>query len=61
MASLIQNTPIIKGEEAKKFREDLKDSFCFSGISEPEKEREGRERMEKNYQLMVSISDGTFS
>jgi len=61
MARPIQNTPTIKGEDAKRFRKNLLESFTKKLTTEEKaaKKKEIRE-MEESYNLLVSISGGTF-
>lgn len=61
MARPIENTPIITGEDAKRFRKDLLDTVSKKMSSKDEKKRiQDRREMEENYKLMVSISNGSF-
>ena len=61
MARPIQNTPTIKGEDAKRFRKELLESLTKKLTPEEKasKKKEIRE-MEESYNLLVSISGGTF-
>lgn len=62
MARPIKDTPIIKGEDAKRFRQNLKQSSPGNlSASERTKKRKKQKEMEDSYRLMVQISDGTFS
>lgn len=57
MARLIQDTPTIKGEDAKKFRKELLESFTKQLTSEEkEAKKKEKEEMERSYNLLVSIS-----
>ena len=61
MARPIQNTPSISGEDALKFRQNLKK--VVSELSVPKKgkkKKEALKEMEDSYKLMVSISNGSF-
>lgn len=59
MAHPIQDTPIIKGEDAKRFRKELLESFTKKLTPEGKaaKKKEIKE-MEESYNLLVSISRG---
>lgn len=61
MARPIQNTPLLEGEDAKRFKANLFNSL-FKVLTPKEKEAKKKEmeEMEKNYNLLVSISGGTF-
>lgn len=61
MARPIQNTPEIKGEDAKIFRQNLFESLTKKLTPEEKdsKEKEMKE-MEDSYNLLVSISNGAF-
>ena len=61
MARPIKNTPIIEGEDAKQFRKELRDTF-LNKISSSEKRtiEEENKRMERSYNIMLSISNGSF-
>ena len=61
MARPIQNTPTIKGEDAKRFRKDLLESLTRK-LTPEEKDAKKKEikEMEENYNLLVSISGGIF-
>ena len=60
MARPIQNTPTIK-EDAKRFRKGLLESLTKK-LTPEEKDAKKKEikEMEENYNLLVSISGGTF-
>lgn len=61
MAHLIQDTPVIKGKDAKRFRKGLLESLTKKLTPEEmdAKKKEIKE-MEESYNLLVSISKGTF-
>ena len=61
MARSIQNTPVIKGEDAKRFRKGLLESLTKT-LTPEEKDAKKKEvkEMEENYNLLVSISGGVF-
>ena len=61
MARPIQNTPTIKGEDAKRFRKSLLESLTKK-ITPEEKDAKKKEikEMKENYNLLVSISGGIF-
>lgn len=61
MARPIQNTPAIKGEDAKRFRKNLLESLAKQ-LTPKEKNAKKKEleEMEKSYNLLASISSGTF-
>ena len=61
MARPIQNTPILKGEDAKSFRKNLFDTMTRKLSTEEKKAKETEIRqMESSYNLLVSISNGAF-
>jgi hypothetical protein len=61
MARLVKDTPILEGEDAKTFRKNLRDMFSKPLTSKEKKDiREEEKRMKESYNLMVSISGGTF-
>ncbi|MCD8091636.1 MAG: hypothetical protein LUF01_01835 [Bacteroides sp.] len=61
MAKPIQDTPQIKGKDAKIFRKELRKSLENSSTPENKaKLKKEVEEMEKSYNLLVSISDGVF-
>jgi hypothetical protein len=61
MARPIESTPIIKGEDAKKFIDELKNSFAQnSSVAEQEARTKEMEDMRESYDLLESISCGTF-
>lgn len=61
MARPIQNTPILKGEDAKKFRRSLFDAITRKLSTEEKEAKEKKIRqMESSYDLLVSISNGSF-
>ncbi len=57
MAIPVEKTPIIKGEDAKRFRETLREKLSQKNAMYNAEERK---RMTKNFELMKSISGGTF-
>lgn len=61
MARPIQDTPEIKGEDSKRFRKSLLESLTKK-LTPEEKDAKKKEikEMEENYNLLVSISGGTF-
>lgn len=61
MARPIQNTPTIKGEDAKRFRKDLLESLTKK-LTPEEKDAKKKEikEMEDSYNLLRSISKGVF-
>lgn len=61
MARPIQNTPTIKGEDAKRFRKSLLESLTKK-LTPEEKDAKKKEikEMKENYNLLVSISGGIF-
>lgn len=61
MARPIQNTPILEGEDAKRFRKSLFETITKK-LSTEEKEAKQKEieEMESSYNLLVSISNGAF-
>lgn len=61
MARPIQNTPILKGKDARDFKRNLLDSITrkLSPEEKKAKEREIQE-MENSYNKLVSISNGAF-
>lgn len=61
MAQPIQNTPPIKGEDAKRFRKNLLESLTKKLTpKEQEAKKKDIKDMEDSYNLLVSISGGTF-
>lgn len=61
MARPIQNTPTLKGEDAKRFRKKLLESLAKKLTPEEKAlKKKEMEEMEKNYNLLTSISDGAF-
>lgn len=61
MARPIQNTPTLKGEDAKRFRKHLLESLAKKLTPEEKAlKKKEMEEMEKNYNLLTSISDGAF-
>ena len=61
MARPIQNTPTLEGEDAIRFRLDLLRSFIKTLTPEEKQLREKEmEEMERNYNLLVEISGGSF-
>lgn len=61
MARPIQNTPTLKGEDAKRFRKNLLESLAKKLTPEEKAlKKKEMEEMEKNYNLLTSISDGAF-
>lgn len=61
MARPIQNTPILEGEDAKRFRKNLLESLAKKLTpEEKDAKKKEMEEMEKNYKLLASISGGTF-
>lgn len=61
MARPIQNTPILKGEDARKFRLDLLESLAKQLTpQEQQKKKKETKEMEESYNLLVSISNGAF-
>lgn len=61
MARPIRNTPPINGEDAKRFRKNLLESFTkqLTPKEQDAKKKEIKE-MEESYNLLVSISGGAF-
>lgn len=61
MARPIQNTPPLEGEDAKRFRKNLL-NFLIKKLTPEEKDAKKKEmeEMDKNYNLLASISGGTF-
>jgi hypothetical protein len=57
MAIPVEKTPILKGEDAKRFRETLRKNLSKGSSMYNEEEKK---RMTKNYELMKSISGGAF-
>lgn len=61
MARPIQNTPVITGEDAKRFRKELLEMIVRKSSAADKKAKEQEmKRMKKNYDLLVSMSDGAF-
>jgi hypothetical protein len=63
MAIPIKDTPVIFGEDARKFRKELRKSIKpWESYTDSEKKAiyEENERIKKNYNLMIHISGGTF-
>lgn len=61
MARPIQNTPTLEGEDAKRFRTNLLESLAKKLTpEEKDAKKKEMEEMEKNYNLLASISDGAF-
>jgi hypothetical protein len=63
MANPIKDTPVVFGEDAKKFRQTLRNTvkpWELYTDSEKSAIREEKERVKNNYNLMVDISGGTF-
>lgn len=61
MARPIQNTPILEGEDAKRFRKNLLESLAKKLTpEEKDAKKKEMEEMEKNYKLLASISGGAF-
>jgi hypothetical protein len=56
MAKPIKDTPVLTGKDAENFRKELRQTCSRHSDSY---EAENR-RIEKNYKLMVSISNGAF-
>jgi hypothetical protein len=64
MANPIKDTPVLCGEDARKFRETLRDTvkpWKLYTDSEKKAILEEKERIKQSYDLMVRISGGTFS
>jgi hypothetical protein len=61
MARPIEKTPVIKGEDAQRFRESLRRSLMpsFSASELARKKRELQE-MKDSYNVIVAASDGAF-
>lgn len=61
MARPIQNTPIIKGEDAERFRNNLR-NILLQKLSSQEKAAKQKhlKDMEKKYDLIVASSNGVF-
>lgn len=61
MARPIQNTPLLEGEDAKRFRKNLLESLAKKLTpEEKDAKKKEMEEMEKNYKLLASISGGAF-
>ena len=61
MARPIQNTPTLKGEDAKRFRKNLLESLVKKLTpEEKDAKKKEMEEMEQNYNLLASISGGAF-
>ncbi|GHT41284.1 hypothetical protein FACS189437_07980 [Bacteroidia bacterium] len=63
MATPIKDTPIISGDDAKRFRESLRETVKpWETYTNSEKKTicEEQDTMEQAYKLMVSISDERF-
>jgi hypothetical protein len=64
MATPIKDTPVVFGEEAKEFRQTLRNTVkSWESCTDSEKKAisEENDRIRKSYDLMVRISGGTFS
>lgn len=60
MARFIQDTPTIEGEDAKRFRKELLESLTKKLMPEEKAAKKKEiEEMEKSYNLLASISDGS--
>lgn len=61
MARAIADTPTITGEDARRFRREMFASF-MRGLTEEGKNerRKEKEEIQRAYNLMLSISNGTF-
>lgn len=57
MAIQVEKTPVLKGEDAKVFRNALRKNFSKENVMYSAEEKK---RMSRNYDLMKSISGGTF-
>jgi hypothetical protein len=63
MASAIQDTPILQGEDARRFRQHLRDTlFRTLTPAEQKAKKERLERMKRNYESMQASfrGPGTF-
>jgi hypothetical protein len=61
MASPIEHTPVIKGEDAKRFQKVLLESLLPTlSPSEIDTKKKEMEEWKKNYKEMVSASNGVF-
>jgi hypothetical protein len=61
MATKIKDTPILEGEDARRFRQRLK-VHCLKELTPEEikAREEERKHRKKCYEQMVSISNGSF-
>ena len=61
MARPIEKTPVIRGEDARRFRESLQASlapnFSFSELTRKKKELQ---KMKDSYNIIVAASNGVF-
>ena len=60
MASPIAKTPVLEGEDAKRFMKNLVESFVLPCPEELEKEKEKLRVMIANYEEIVKASGGVF-
>ncbi|GHU62014.1 hypothetical protein FACS1894123_02260 [Bacteroidia bacterium] len=61
MARPIEKTPVIKGEDAKRFKKNLLDSLMPTlSPAEVIKEKKALKKMEADYKKMVLASNGVF-
>jgi hypothetical protein len=63
MATPIKDTPVLFGEDARTFRKNLRETVKpWTSYTDSEKKsiREENERIRRNYDLMVRISNGAF-
>lgn len=57
MTIQVEKTPVLKGEDAKRFRNTLRKNLSKGNVMYSAEEKK---RMSQNYDLMKSISGGTF-
>ncbi|MDR0865406.1 MAG: hypothetical protein LBO74_10820 [Candidatus Symbiothrix sp.] len=61
MARPIEKTPIIRGEDATRFKKILLESLMPNlSLSEIDRKKKELKKMETNYKKMVLASDGIF-
>jgi len=61
MARPIEKTPMITGEDAKRFRKSLVKSLTLSFPREEiERQKQELQEMKKVYQQFVTVTDGAF-
>lgn len=61
MATIVTNTPIVRGKDARDFMNNLHRDLCHKHSAEEKKKLQAEaESMRKSYRLMQSLSNGAF-